>query len=133
MENFTSMPFIHLLAIIESSPQTIIWNSREKNALLKIYTNADFLRQAKYSVHTRDSDSLASPRLPVSQIYLNFAYMLLLIPVYCGRLKLLASKLPGKAINSNICKGPLKHQWVFVRQTNSTYVDRSFHPCLGSF
>lgn len=45
MENFTSMPFIHLLAIIESSPQTIIWNSREKNALLKIYTNADFLRQ----------------------------------------------------------------------------------------
>lgn len=34
----TSMPFIHLLATIESSPQTIIWNSRERHKHRSIWS-----------------------------------------------------------------------------------------------
>lgn len=49
---FTSMPFIHLLAMIESSPHTIIWNSMEEKASLAFknaiaQNNSHFLRNKK--------------------------------------------------------------------------------------
>ncbi len=112
-ERLTSIPFIHLLVTIESSPQTIIWNSRCKQ-----------------------KDEWIQIKSPVMSTLVNFRSGLL-VCVFWPQVVCIWRKV-SREFNRiiilhlyTLCNQTLWNLW--MKNGNDTYVCRMFHQSLEFF